>query len=94
MTTEHANFQSGFTIVPRISVSARINPRTARVLRNYGFEIDQFEELSEPTILTGEVIEGARGGRCFLGLDDSNIIIILDKGRDDMVAIGTKKNRR
>lgn len=80
--------------MPRICVSARVNPRTARVLRNNGFEIDQFEELSEPTKLTGEVIEGAQGGRCFLGLDNSNIIVILDKGGDNMVAIGTKRNRR
>ena len=82
------------TPVVHISVSARATPRAAQTLRRAGYEIKQFEELSEPVPLKGEVITGGQGGRFFLALENTNIIVILDRGIHNMVAIGTRKNRR
>ena len=75
-------------IVVNINLSARIRPRAAQALRRAGYQIEEFEEISDLLSLTGEVMEGAYGDRLLLGLEN-NLTVVLSRGEDEYVAIGT-----
>ena len=75
-------------IVVNINLSARAKPRAAEALRRAGYEIEEFEGLSEPISLTGKVMDGAYEDRLLIGLD-KDVVAVISNDDEEMVAIGT-----
>jgi len=75
--------------VVNITVQAKVRPRVAQAMRRHDFEIEEFvSTLSPEMCVSGELIDGGTDERFLLRVND-DLALVVAKGDDGLVAIGT-----